>query len=209
MYSPEKALSGASKFWLPRINRVFILAWHGRVPCLLQLFLTILEMLRVFSGFSMTISVVMCPSTASLISSSVQLMFASLMRNQLSAYQPIRNQTYFFPNKRSLYTCHRSQRRNKRRWTRKQRKPHIPAEVTHTLPQYRKGPIEYIQVGGRKHHEIGYALRTGKLQSRARTQQLPRMRHWTVHQISAILPPANANFPEWEAEWSFYLWGGI
>lgn len=84
-------------------------------PCLLRLFLTILEMLRVFSGFSMTISVVMCPSTASLISSSVQLMFASLMRNQLSAYQPIRNQTYFFPNKRSLYTCHRSQRRNKRR----------------------------------------------------------------------------------------------
>lgn len=39
--------------------------------------LTMLEMLRVLAGFSMTISVVMWPSTASVISSTVQLMDGS------------------------------------------------------------------------------------------------------------------------------------
>lgn len=63
---------------------------------------TMLEILRVFSGLSMTISVVTCPSTASAISASVQLMAGSLMRNQLSAYQPMRNQTYFLPYSFSL-----------------------------------------------------------------------------------------------------------
>lgn len=58
---------------------------------------TMLETPRTVSGFSMTISVVTCPSTASVMFSTVQLIAGSLILNQLSAYQPIRNHTYFFP----------------------------------------------------------------------------------------------------------------
>ncbi len=59
--------------------------------------LTRLEAPRTVSGFSMTISVVTCPSTASVMFSTVQLMAGSLILNQLSAYQPMRNHTYFLP----------------------------------------------------------------------------------------------------------------
>lgn len=64
--------------------------------------LTRLEAPRTVSGFSMTISVVTWPSTASVICSTVQLIDGSFILNQLSAYQPIRNQTYFFPYSFSL-----------------------------------------------------------------------------------------------------------
>ena len=66
--------------------------------------LTRLDAPRTVSGLSMTISVVTWPSTASVICSTVQLMDGSWILNQLSAYQPMRNHTCFFPYSFSLYT---------------------------------------------------------------------------------------------------------
>ncbi len=67
------------------------------------------EMVGTLSWFSISPSVVKCPSSASRICAAVQLTCGSGCAYQLSAYHPMINHTCFGPYSFCLYTCEHGQ----------------------------------------------------------------------------------------------------